>query len=195
MPQRVTVNEKTGVQILNPVIEDKFGLFYRANGLKRINLPEGDYNIQGQFKFIKPLNYRLPILPMREKLYVVPDISDIEIVTVPNLEYKAQVDIHLRLIQFNKEFFDNATSPEFFCVAFHELGHFRYYTEYKCDIYAIKKMLEIGFNPSQFMSFLSILKHSEDRKEIAIRTAKNSDNEGNNPNNSSRNWLSYLFAR
>lgn len=172
-------NTPIGIQIENPIIYDKNGLFYEGQGIKRINLPAGEYEINGKYKQIPFIHYELPRLPFPEKIYAVPKLKNIKIEFIEGLPYKAQIDIHQNLMQFSEEM-RNATSPEFFCVLFHELGHYKYFTEDKCDLYAIWKMLQIGFNPSQFLAFLGLL-HSENRKEKAVIAAIKSDNERTNP--------------
>lgn len=51
------------------------------------------------------------------------------------------------LIQFNPEWKQYPFPVRFF-VLLHEIGHFFYETESKCDFFAAKKFLEMGYNPS-----------------------------------------------
>jgi hypothetical protein len=53
-----------------------------------------------------------------------------------------------------------------YTIYFHELGHHWYVTESKADFYAAKKLLELGFNPSQIeLAFIeSLSDRSLDRK-------------------------------
>lgn len=160
-------------------------------------MPPGQYDIHGKFKVIPFIEYELPELPTREKLYTVPKLKDIKIIFVDGLSHngksiKGRIAIAENLIHLNSSLL-NSPSAQLYAVLFHELGHYRYYTEYKCDIYSIRRMLEYGFNPSQMKSFLSVLKNSNDRKNIIMQTAKKADRENRNSGNRNSIRLGNLF--
>lgn len=136
-------------------------------------------------------------MPSREKLYRVPKIKDIKIEFIDKLVHngkiiKGQIDIHRNLMQLNSSLL-NGPSAQLYAVLFHELGHYKYYTEEKCDIYSIIRMLEYGFNPSQMKAFLSVLRGNPDRKNIVMKTAKSADREDRNRRDNFRIGLSSLF--
>ena len=57
-------------------------------------------------------------------------------------------------------------------IYYHELGHHFYKTEDKADLYAVFKMLEKGFNPSQIgrVALEGLSSKSEDRKIKVVET-------------------------
>lgn len=166
----INANKKVGIRANDPVIFDKRGLFYKKKGAAYFNLPPGQY-FTNQFPTIAaPIKYKLPSLPMREKLFNTSDNAKVHFYTGKGplgMVSVAHDEIYLNTELLNK------TTPQIMCVLFHELGHYLYKTEYKCDLYAINKMLKIGYNPSQFAGFLSILSNrSINRKVMLTEHAK-----------------------
>lgn len=170
----LTTSEIIGIRILNPVIFDDFGLFYTKQGIKEINLPIGNYRIEGRFQQIPKIEYKLPDLPIREKIYRVPKLTEITFKYTKDPDEIAKINIYDNLIVINEEL-NKCSSAKFWAVIFHELGHYRYKTEWKCDVFAIRKMLEYGFNPSQIEEFIDILPDNIPRKLKILHFAKNSD--------------------
>ena len=59
-----------------------------------------------------------------------------------------------------------------YAIYFHEIGHHFYKTESKADLYATKKMLDYGFNPSQvgLAGLMSLSENSFDRQEKIVKS-------------------------
>lgn len=108
------------------------------------NLPAGKYkSLNNIFALNKPVFYRLPKLYKPEKKTPLksPKVSYVE---NPN---KASIDVMTGNIYINPFYKNNLCQLAF--LYWHEIGHFFYYSEYKCDRFAENKMLKYGYNPSQ----------------------------------------------
>lgn len=175
MSNILVVDKVIGIKCRNPVIYDSYGEFYKREGIKHINLPKGKYSFYSPIGIIcEPIIYKLPALPFREKIYRIPKISDITIEYIDGLEQTARIDISRNLIQMNSNML-KATTPQYYSVFYHELGHYLYYNETKCDIFAIRQMLINGFNPSQISDFIEILPGNVERKNIIFNVVKKVD--------------------
>ena len=152
----LSVTKKTGF-ISGPVelieIFDSTGrIFYRSragkNGLA-FNLPKGNYLIPENVKIrplSSPINFPMPKLPKREKPFELPKIPPVvEIVENPN---KASIHIGKSKIWIDPEIAKKGI-PQLAFILFHELGHYLYFSEEKCDTFAMRQMIKQGFNPSQ----------------------------------------------
>ena len=142
--------------------------FFPNTSRQRItfNLPSGIYFTDNNIEELEqPLEYILPELPKKEKSGEFPENFDIEIMENPN---KCSVDIESGLIIFDTELFKKWEKPKINFVLFHELGHCYYKTEWKCDLIAASKMLEMGFNPSQclYSSYHCLSEKNIERKNI-----------------------------
>lgn len=135
----------------------------------RFNMPFGEYTYFGSFvKLDSPVNIADIILPPKErKLNGAGKKYKIVFGDNPN---KCTIFYAPGVILFDRSFLN---SPLFvrYGIYFHELGHHFYKTEWKADLYATKKMLEYGFNPSQIgrVGLESLSNNSFDRKERMIR--------------------------
>jgi hypothetical protein len=157
------------------IIEPNGNLFYSSdftdhikNGQRlEFNLPGGIYKYDGNF--VK-LNFPVPVvnivLPSKER-----NISykryEIIFDTNPN---KCTIFYDEGVILFDTSFL---TKPLYikYVIYFHELGHHWYKSEEKSDLFAVKKVLEYGFNPSQIgRAFLdSLSEKSFERMEKIIK--------------------------
>ena len=103
---------------------------------------------------------------MPEKIGKYP--AEFNYTVAPNRN-KCSVDIETGLIILDPDKEKEWTKPFLNFVIFHELGHVHYFTEWKCDLHSIAKMLEFGFNPSQclYSSYLCLSESQQARKDKA----------------------------
>ena len=125
-------------------------LFYyhdgNQNGRFFFNLPKGEYYTTNDIeKCGEPIPVNLPILPPPEKRLSLPKKVKVSFLENPN---KASI-----LVDKHKIFVDHKIMklplPSIIFVLFHEIGHYYYKDEKKCDLFAVREMLKRGFNPSQ----------------------------------------------
>lgn len=149
--QKLVINKKTGLfsKAAKVVILDENNeIFYSYNpkgGL--FNLPKGIYYTENELLQVRPLNYKiptLPLLPKRTKL----NISDFTVILTNN-PHKASIYLEMGEIRIDKNFWQRINKVQREYVLSHELGHLFYVSEKQADLYAAKKMLEVGYNPSQ----------------------------------------------
>lgn len=142
-----------------------FYYFPNDNGNEiTFNLPSGEYFTDCNIlPLSNALKYDLPKLPRDEKNVKYP--KDFILNIEPN-KNKCSVDIKTGQIYFDTKLFNEWEKPKINFVLFHELSHCHYFTEWKCDVFAASKMLEIGFNPSQclYSSYHCLSESQEDRK-------------------------------
>lgn len=118
-----------------------------SNGNEIIfNLPKGIYYTKNRIDELpKPLTYVLPRLPLAERRAKQPNSLTVYIGENPNkCSIKRStgeifIDDGLRVLPI----------PFLHFILFHELGHYFYKTEWKADLYAVKKMIDCGYNPTQ----------------------------------------------
>jgi hypothetical protein len=175
------LEEKTGFTSSLPfeIFEPNGNLFYSSDFTDHIakgerldfNLPAGEYKYNGSFiKLADPVPVKNIILPLPER-----DIKgkrySIIFGTNPN---KCSIFYDTGVILFDNSF---KSKPLYikYGVYYHELGHHWYKTESKADLYAAKKMLDKGFNPSQigFASIESLSEKSFERKEKIVNHLTN----------------------
>ncbi len=163
------LEHKTGFSSILPfaIYEPNGTLFYSSDFTDHIkngerldfNLPAGSYKFDGLFTKlsfpvpVKNINLPLPERNINRKRY--------EIIWGDNpnkcsIFYKEGVIL-----------FDNSlkSKPLYvkYGIYYHELGHHWYKTESKADLFAAKKMLDKGFNPSQIG--LVVLESLSDKPE------------------------------
>ena len=118
------------------------------------NLPAGMYDASEAIlsvieKLKRPLRYITPTLPKYERTEF-PAPTEFEIIFQPNPN-KCSVDKgvigKMRIICDPS--FKVHPKPFLAFIWGHELGHYKYKSEWKCDLFSAKMMLERGFNPSQ----------------------------------------------
>lgn len=173
------LEQKTGFQSSLPftIVDSKGVLFYDDTFVNKIsqgevlkfNLPAGVYKYNGSFiKLDEPVKTKNIVLPPKERhINNSPKKYRIEFGDNPN---KCTIFYDLGLILFDNQFL-NAPLYIKYGIYFHELGHHWYKTEWKADLYATKKMLEYGFNPSQIgrVGLMTLSNNSFDRKERTIK--------------------------
>ena len=178
--KNLILENKTGFYTFSPfVIYEKNGnVFYSSDFTNKIkegkklifNLPAGDFLLEG---FINRLNnpkkFANISLPeperhLKKKRYKI--IFGIN----PS---KCTIYYNAGLIIFDNAFKDAPLYIKF-DIYFHELGHHFYKTEKFADLYAVKKMLDYGFNPSQIgrTSLIALGKNNLERKSFIINKLK-----------------------
>lgn len=137
------------------------------------NLPKGKYLTFSNIELIsKPVFYQLPKLYPREKN--IP-LKRLKINLIENGN-KARIDVVNGKIDFSPSFLDSKPQTAF--LFWHEIGHFFYYNEHKCDRFAENKMLKYGFNPSQVAECVlkalnCNIKSSFERQKKVFKSQKN----------------------
>jgi hypothetical protein len=174
--QKLVLTEKTGFSSILPfkIFDTKGILFYSSEFVNKIekgqrqyfNLPSGIWQLDGfLIKLDKPVKYKEIILPKPERKK---PIATYKIVFRANPN-KCSIFYNENLIVFDTSFL---TRPlyEKYNIYFHEIGHHFYKTEKFADLFAAKKMLEKGFNPSQIgYGLIDSLSHlQEKRKKFTI---------------------------
>lgn len=153
--QKISINKKTGFTTLWPfVIFDKNKvLFYSSNFTDKIkkgerlnfNLPPGVFYYEGSFRKLDfPVKQKEIKLPKSERN--IP-IRQYKILFKENPN-KCSINYAMGVIIFDNKF-KTAPMYEKYYIYFHEIGHHFYKSEHLADLYATKKMLEVGFNISQ----------------------------------------------
>ena len=146
-----TLDKKTGFRTMDKFIriyDDRGQLFYFRNPDKfpfHFNLPKGTYSSSNTLKKTSPRKYKLPQLPRFERNNK--PHKQVKLVFADN-PHKASIFIDKGLIVFDYKLRD-LSYPQQKQVFFHELGHYHYRTEKYCDLFACRKMLIEGYNPSQ----------------------------------------------
>ncbi len=176
--RKLIVNGKTGFDVTDTytpinIRDDRGILFYSTEAIlprcTKFNMPTGIYFVDsGSFKQSAfPKQYPFIKLPQRQR-YFFPNPAKFEI-RFGNNPNKCTVNWDMKYILFDNAF-KNKPQPQVDAIFYHECGHRFYTTEKFCDIFAVKKMLEIGYNPSQVGSaFIDSLSDQQDeRKEYVI---------------------------
>jgi len=111
----------------------------------KFNLPLGVYKYNGNF-----IRLEMPVpvvnvpLPLKERNLAH---KRYEIIFGDNPN-KCTIFYDRGVILFDNQFLRKPLYVKY-VIYFHELGHHWYNSEDKADLYAAKKLLELGFNPSQ----------------------------------------------
>lgn len=161
---RTTLHEKTGMVCYGRgglIFCEKGKLVYQAEGNgKKFNLPKGTYIHDLELRKCQPVDFELPQLPEKERNHIRNPKT--EVVRIEKNPHKATINpkkgiitIDPLLLRYPKYVFD--------FVVWHEVGHYYYATEWKCDTFAARKMLEMGWNPSN-VSAARYLVNSEMRR-------------------------------
>lgn len=164
-----------------PIIYDDRGLFYAKDGNVIFNLPAGNYDIYSAEYHGKPIRYRQPLQPFPERFRL--KFKEPEIVVTSEIEGKPFGKAAI-CVSDDEIFFNSSArgldTVSIMCLLMHELGHYHYHTEWKCDQFAFFKMLNSGYNPSQFKVFCDLLStYSVDRMERAIKYLEKVDETAN----------------
>jgi len=177
------LEDKTGFLSTMPfqIFDNKGILFYSSDFTDKIskgeqlkfNLPAGIYRYNGNFvKLPTPVKIMSVILPMKERNL---GKKRYEIVFGDNPN-KCTIFYDEGVILFDNSFKNKPLYIKY-VIYFHELGHHWYRTEEKADLFAVKKLLDLGFNPSQIgIAFLEALStRSLDRVEKIIKLLTNNN--------------------
>ncbi len=148
-----TLTEITGFESYEKIIkvldsEGKIFYFMKNPTESRItfNMPSGRYNFESFCVALeRPLTYKCPDLPVKEKNINVVENLEIILCSNPN---KMSFENQIGRMKIDYSFLDK-TIPERRFVMGHELGHNYYFSEDKCDYYSAYTMLSEGYNPSQ----------------------------------------------
>lgn len=170
------LEKKTGFTTTLPfeIFDSNGVLFYSSDFVDKIkngerldfNMPVGDYKYNGSFqKLDNPVPVKQISLPVKERNIPMRRYK-IEFGDNPN---KCTIFYAKALILFDRSF---RKKPMYikYAIYYHELGHHWYRTESKADLYATKKLLDLGFNPSQIG--LASLESLSDRPEAYERKMK-----------------------
>ena len=177
------LEEKTGFISSMPfeIYEPNGNLFYSDTFTEKIskgeklefNLPLGIYKYNGSFiKLANPVKVVNVPLPQKERNLAH---KRYEIIFSDNPN-KCTIFYDEGVILFDSSFLNKPLYIKY-VIYFHELGHHWYKSEDKADLYAAKKLLEYGFNPSQIgLAFLNSLsnKSFERMEKMINQLTKNS---------------------
>ena len=147
----------------NGKVEDSKGyVVYLAKEGKRFNLPNDNFYLPFRFKVLPPMKYYIGSMPDPEKN----GNKEIKSITYRRgVVGLAEIKADEGIMVLDTMFMDG---PEFIhdFVYLHECGHFFYKTEWKCDKFAVKGMLERGWNPSQVSFCKRLLRNRKRREKI-----------------------------
>ena len=136
---------------------------YLAKAGKKFNIPAGNFTFDFVFDIVPIFYYpeqkvKLPKSQKPNGNRVIRNIS-----YKPNIDRVAFIQAKLGNIVMDESLLD---CPEFIhdFVLFHEIGHIHYRTEQYCDLYAMKCMLEKGWNPSQVYIAKKIISDKDRQK-------------------------------
>lgn len=174
----LNLDRKTGFSSMDETIaiyDEHFAPFYiisKKGKTIEFNLPKGTYHTDNSLKVLSsPVKYNVPALPKAEKQMTPP--SNIEIVWMENPN-KCSILLNTGLIVCSPYIKSKSRAEQMFII-YHELGHYLYKTEKYCDLYATKRMIEEGFNPSQCVFSVNgclTQDKSVDRKENVFNFAQ-----------------------
>jgi hypothetical protein len=173
------LDKTQGFKSFSPVIHIKDGrgkTFYYFDNKKgeriTFNLPKGEYKVFDCFisDLKRPLTYVCPPLPKREKNIPVTQNFDVKVGINKN---KASIDVREGFVLLDEKFIQEDL-PQLIFIQFHELGHFLYFTEWKCDVFSASEMLKRGFNPTQcyYSSAFCLSQKQEERKNTLLKFLK-----------------------
>ena len=125
-------------------------IFYFSNNRKvtKFNLPKGVYKTDNNIKLnIKPFSFKVKKLPPFERCLKRP--KKIKLFFQPNPN-KCTVRLNEGIIIMDTAI-KELPKPCIMFVLGHELGHYYYKSENKCDNYSFNLLLKQGYNPSQLI--------------------------------------------
>ena len=179
----LVLENKTGFSSTLPfeIFELNGNLFYSSDFTTKIeegkrldfNLPAGEYKYNGSFiKLSSPVEVKNIELPFPER-NITKKRYDIIFGNNPN---KCTIYYDTGVILFDEQY---RSKPLYlkYGIYFHELGHHWYKSEYKADLFSIKKMLDKGFNPSQIglVALEGLSDKSNERRAKIISLMTNSE--------------------
>ena len=151
-----------------------FYFFDRTRGkATKFNLPPGKYETENIINELPaPVKYRIKPMPKAERYRKLPEKFKFIGADNPN---KCSVFLNKGIIVFDKEFVKQQIKPSLVFIGLHELGHFFYESEHKCDHFAAFQMLKLGYNPSQCTMSTNLTLNnskSKDRKNYMLAISK-----------------------
>lgn len=160
----------------NVFYSDTFCNTIKEGRVLKFNMPAGNYKYDGNFiKLDQPVSTMNITLPTPER-NMSNKMKRYNIIFGDNPN-KCTIYYDDGIILFDSSFLDKPLYVKY-GIYYHELGHHFYTTEWKADLYATKKMLDKGFNPSQIgrVGLFTLSNKAESferkRKTIAILTKK-----------------------
>lgn len=151
MAKEIHINQKQGFCCGNDgcTLYDERGPFLQYAKSINFNLPPGKYVIKhGMVSALpSPVIYQLPKLPQAEKKLALEGMKITEHRT--HQVKKAGIDVSQGDYYINPDWEKTLTTPELVFCQNHEVGHFFYFSQDKCDMWAEYNMLDMGFNPTQ----------------------------------------------
>jgi hypothetical protein len=130
-----------GILFYSDTFTDHIALGHKV----KFNLPLGVYKYDGNFVRLEmPVAMSNIPLPLKERNL---GHKRYEIIFGENPN-KCTIFYDRGIILFDNQFLRKPLYVKY-VIYFHELGHHWYNSEEKADLYAAKKLLELGFNPSQ----------------------------------------------
>lgn len=168
---KIVVDKITGFSATTPLeIRDGKGrIFYtkETGGNITFNMPPGIYVSNKQLNRLpSPLRYVHGKLPKPERVLEIPKFN---IIIAPNPN-KCTVYFATGDIVMDPKM-KELPRPNIQHILFHELGHFKYHTEWKCDLFSCVNMLKIGYNPSQCVKVM-IHNLGNNRNDTVVRAGK-----------------------
>ena len=178
--KKLSIEKKSGFVAYTPFViyEPNGNVFYSSDFTDKIankkklcfNLPVGTFFLEGNIhKLDNPRTFKNISLPPHER-------------NLPKKRYRIIFGVNPNKCTIYYKagliLFDNAfkEAPLYikYDIYFHELGHHHYKTEKFADLYAVKKMLDYGFNPSQIgrVSVLALGSANLERKKYIINKLK-----------------------
>lgn len=137
-----------GITPITPCKVLQGGLFFYNGTIdKKFNLPVGIFNINGKFEVSKPIDYTEKIKFLRPEKKV--KFLGIKKEVFTENVNKCSTFIDKGLIVWDKDFYNSLNPLMRKFVRGHELGHYFYFTEKKCDYFSRCMLLIQGYNPSQ----------------------------------------------
>jgi hypothetical protein len=139
-------------------------------GKIRFNLPVGTFYTENNLRPLKErIRYKLNDLPAPTKITPLPEKFSFRISPNPN---KCSTNLQTGVMVMDTDLAKESRCITDF-VKFHELGHYYYSgdenSEKNCDIFAINKMLENGYNPSQCASVKYCISCANDERKKNIQ--------------------------
>jgi len=137
----------------NLVVKDKDKkTIYIAPAGKVFNLPIiGKVYVKGKYKRLPSKiidNVRLKYYKPEKNI----DFKGVQRVVFSKNPHKCSIDVHTGTLIFDIDFFRRLNIAQLYFILSHEIGHYFYFTEKKCDAFACAVMLLLGFNPSQIIA-------------------------------------------
>lgn len=153
-------------------IRDENGIFYQPKKLpKFFSLPVGKYTTDTPLETIKPFKRKFPKLPKpnqdkRKFPFQFPANLQFNFFDTHKRISKAGINLKEGKVYIKKTWFETLPTPQRDFVLLHEVGHYHYLEEEKCDLFAQYQMLKRGYNYSQVANIALSLNGSKSSGRI-----------------------------